>query len=104
MSEKRNEDSKPAKSQHEEETGEKLDDQGLREIVKVNKPTDETPDRQQLDPSLPATEVDPDPTGQDSVGFYNEDQRGDDGFDEDVVADDETHLLAKNKKENEDRG
>lgn len=36
-----------------------------RPVVAVNKPTPETPDRQVVDPELPATKVDPDPTGTD---------------------------------------
>ncbi len=69
-----------------------LDGSGLRKIVKVNKPTDDTPGRQQLDPLFPKTEVDPDPTGQDKVGRYNEDQRA--TGDEDVVFDGFEHLQA----------
>ena len=38
-----------------------------RTIVAVNKPTPETPDRQELDPEQPATKGDPDPTGTDEA-------------------------------------
>ena len=49
-----------------EQTDEELIITGnMRTIVSVNKPTSETPDRQELDPEKPATEVDPDPTGTD---------------------------------------
>jgi len=84
---------------------EDLDDMGYRKIVKVNKPTDETPDRQQLDPAFPKTEVDPNPTGEDTTGRYNEDQRGDDddtvfdGF-EHLQADSDEHKRAVKEEEN----